>query len=99
MSSSMCDHGKWSNEPCETCDELAKFNPRFEPDEKSNFPHVFEYVVQAFDEVDGWMDTQFGHDYLSVAIGEGIRQASHPSRWMGGKVGKLRVVERIAPNS
>jgi hypothetical protein len=55
-----------------------------------------KFRLQA-DGTDGWQDTKFISVYLPEIEREFTKLASDPSRWMGGKIGNLRIVEVQRP--
>ena len=68
-----------------------KFNPKL----RSHFAHAKPLVVQAWDVSLGrWLDTIYGGESLHACEEHALQAARNPERWVGGKVGRTRIVHR-----
>ena len=69
----------------------------FDSEARSNFHHEYEFVVQAWDSsLERWLDTIYGNDTLPACLKFSVPRAVDPTRWIGGKVGQIRIVRRCA---
>lgn len=68
----------------------------FNPNARSNHPHEHPFVIQAWDASLGqWLDTVHGNCSLQGCETYALPTALQPDRWMGGKVGRVRIVQRL----
>lgn len=64
----------------------------YHPDKTSNFKHKHPIVIQAWDNTIGWVDTIYGGNDPNVVQEHVVPKAQNPDVWIGGRVGKLRIV-------
>ena len=53
----------------------------------------FRLQASSNTDIGGWTDTKFISVYLPEVEREFVKLASDPNRWIGGKIGDLRIVE------
>lgn len=51
------------------------------------------YVVQVFSNVDGWQNTRYASDWLSVAVDAARKLCLTPGCFIGSKVTPVRVID------
>ena len=68
----------------------------FDPAARSNFAHDKPLVVQAWDVSLGkWLDTIHGNVNLPACEQYTLPVVLEPERWIGGHVGRVRIVHRL----
>lgn len=70
----------------------------FDPTARSNCPHKHPLVIQTWDSSLGkWLDTIHGNVNLPACQQYSLPVVLEPDRWMGGRVGRVRIVHRLKP--